>query len=97
MVCEPEEALPERADPMYHAHRLVEAITTLMRPEAGLYGKQSAALQIEVATEYIMEINSLSEESEALLATLQSLKNDRGMESMNSADVRSHGDAAQSL
>ncbi|KAK3370527.1 hypothetical protein B0H63DRAFT_422358 [Podospora didyma] len=77
MVCGSEEILPERADPIYHARRLVEAINALMRPEAGLYGRQSATLQIEVATEYIIEMDPSSEESEALLTTLKSLRSDR--------------------
>ncbi|KAK4442809.1 Sterigmatocystin biosynthesis regulatory protein [Podospora aff. communis PSN243] len=75
-VCEQQNVEKEGTDPLHHAHRLAEAISILMRPEAGLYGRHSVALQIEIAMRYAAEISSPSEETEALLARLQSLRDD---------------------
>jgi hypothetical protein len=57
----------------------VEAIATLMQPEAGLYGRQSVVLQIEVGMQCIRDTYPQSEETEGLLKTLQDLKRDLGI------------------
>jgi hypothetical protein len=71
--------LPERTNPMHHVRHLIEAITILLQPTAGLYGQQSAALLLEVALQYTVAIGpSSSRENEALLETLKALKEDLG-------------------
>lgn len=62
---------------MYHAaRRLIEAITILLQPSAGLYGIQNAALPLEVALEYVTAVSPSSSGSKALLETLKSLKSE---------------------
>ncbi|KXX75960.1 Sterigmatocystin biosynthesis regulatory protein [Madurella mycetomatis] len=79
MASEPQADLPERTDPTYYACKLAEAITILLHPRAGLYGQQSAALPLEVALQYITRaLSSSSHEREALLKTLETLKDDLG-------------------
>lgn len=45
--------LAERFNPLTHANHLVDAISVLLQPSAGLYGHRSAALPLEVALEYV--------------------------------------------
>ena len=81
VASEPSEAdLPERTNPMHHVRHLVEAITILLQPTAGLYGQQSAALPLEVALQYYTMATGSSSprENKALLETLKALKEDLG-------------------
>lgn len=78
MASGPQANLPERTNPTYYARKLVEAITTLLNPKAGLYGQQSAALPLEIALQYTGVIGSSSGESEVLLEALKALKDDLG-------------------
>lgn len=70
----PQAELPGRTDPMHYVRKLAEAISSLLRPSAGLYGKQSAALPLELALLYITDTFPLSEENETLLKTLTTLR-----------------------
>jgi len=58
--------LPERTDPERYVRKLVEAISILLRPTAGLYGYQSAAPLIELTLRYTTVV-SMSPEHERLL------------------------------
>jgi len=80
MAAGPEEDLPGRTDPMHHAHQLVDAISILLQPTAGLYGQQSAALPLEVALQYTTawSLKSPSAEQESVLETLRRLKDELG-------------------
>ncbi|KAH6853476.1 hypothetical protein B0I37DRAFT_7917 [Chaetomium sp. MPI-CAGE-AT-0009] len=66
--------LPPRTDPMRHARNLAASLAILLQPRAGLYGRQSAALPLEIALQYTMAASTTSPESGALLETLQQLK-----------------------
>jgi len=66
--------VPKHIDPLQHARNLAGAITSLLQPEAGLYGRQSAALPLEVALQYTAELRPSSEEVEAILGMLRRLK-----------------------
>ncbi len=70
----PEAELPDRTNPVHYVSQLAEAISILLQPRAGLYGKQSAVLLLELAIEYTMSINPLSYETDGLLKTFRSLK-----------------------
>ncbi|KAK0623982.1 hypothetical protein B0T14DRAFT_191973 [Immersiella caudata] len=83
-VRESQHAAAEETNPLYHVQRIVEAISILMRPEAGLYGRHSVVLQIEIAIRYSLEISPRSGESEALVARLRSLKHDSRFVSVES-------------
>jgi len=60
-------ALSERTNTTNHARKLVGAIEILLRPEAGLYGRQSAALMIDVALEYTALIDQGSPDGDQIL------------------------------
>ena len=72
-VSNPDESLPERTNPMNHARRLVAAIAILIQPDAGLYGKQSAALPVEVARQWVAAMEA-SQEKTTLMAELERLR-----------------------
>ena len=76
----PEAEFPERTNPVPYASKLAEAISILLQPSAGLYGKQSAVLLLELAIKYTVSINELSYETEVLLKTFRSLKDGLGNE-----------------
>ena len=93
-VSGPEDVLTERTNPMHHARKLVEAIGILMRPESGLYGKQSAALQIEIAWRYATELGGSSGEGGDLLEALERLRGDldRGLVATREGTKAGSGD-----
>ncbi|KAK3906041.1 Sterigmatocystin biosynthesis regulatory protein [Staphylotrichum tortipilum] len=76
----PEEDLPQRTNPIHHAHQLADAISILLQPTAGLYGQQSAALPLEVALQYTtaFSLRIPSAEHEPLLNILRMLKDELG-------------------
>jgi hypothetical protein len=78
MVSGSQADVPQRVDPMHYARKLVEAIPILLQPSAGLYGQQSATLPLEVALYYITAMGFPSQESEAVLERLRSLKGELG-------------------
>lgn len=73
-VSESDDSLPERTDPVKYARCLVDAISTLLQPSAGLYGTQSAVLLLEIALSFIPIINSMGNSIQPLLNTLTGLK-----------------------
>ena len=75
-----ESGFTDRTDPKRYARKLSEAIIILNRPSAGLYGKQSAALLLEVALQYTKATSSLSEEYELLVETMKTLKSESSSE-----------------
>jgi hypothetical protein len=60
-------ALPERRNTTNHARKLVDAIGILLQPEAGLYGRESAALMIDVALEYTALVDQGSSDGDQML------------------------------
>ena len=74
MVSNTDGPLPEQTNPMSHARRLVgTTIAVLVQPDAGLYGKQSAALPVEVARQWMAVMEAPGERT-ALMAELQRLR-----------------------
>lgn len=73
-VSGPQADLPEHTNPLVHARSLAEGIRALLQPEAGLYGRQSAALPLQIALQYTAAMSPLSAEVKALLETLNQLK-----------------------
>ncbi|CAI4212420.1 unnamed protein product [Parascedosporium putredinis] len=78
MASGPQADLPNRTDPMQHAHRLVQAVAILLQPNAGLYGQQSAWLLLEVCRHFVTAGITSTHESEMLLETLERLKDGLG-------------------
>ncbi|KAK4155283.1 Sterigmatocystin biosynthesis regulatory protein [Chaetomidium leptoderma] len=74
----PEADLPARTDPLHHARHIAEAIPILLEPSAGLYGQQSAALPLEIAIQYTMDMSPSSSESQEILGKLKTLKEELG-------------------
>jgi hypothetical protein len=75
MAAGPQESLPERVDPLHYATRLAQAIRILLEPSAGLYGTQSAAQPLEVASRYTAVLSSLSsDDSGSLLESLSEMR-----------------------
>lgn len=74
LVVGPGVRLPEHADPVEHARNLVAAIAILLDPSSRLYGRQNAALPLEIAWQYVNALRPVCPESEALLGSIRALR-----------------------
>ncbi|KAL2264576.1 hypothetical protein VTJ83DRAFT_7086 [Remersonia thermophila] len=69
-----QDRLPAHANPGPYASRLADAISILLQPRSGLYGRQSAALPLAVALEYAKMVHpSDPERSRRLMERFQDL------------------------
>ncbi|KAK4141925.1 uncharacterized protein C8A04DRAFT_13701 [Dichotomopilus funicola] len=48
-------ALPPRTDPLPHAKQLVRSLTELLKPSAGLYGRQNVVLPLEITWRFVRD------------------------------------------
>ncbi|KAL2174082.1 uncharacterized protein P884DRAFT_250583 [Thermothelomyces heterothallicus CBS 202.75] len=74
LVSGPRARLPEHADPPEHARNLVAAVAILLEPGSRLYGRQNAALPLEIAWQYADALRPVSRDGEALLGTIRALR-----------------------
>ncbi|KAH8897508.1 hypothetical protein GQ53DRAFT_888049 [Thozetella sp. PMI_491] len=74
LASEPNIDLPEHADPGAYIGKLADALSILLKPGSGLYGRQSAVLLIEYAIQYITTSTSLSRKNKELLGVFRDLK-----------------------
>lgn len=47
--------LPSRTDPLPHAKQLVRSLTELLKPSAGLYGRQNVVLPLEITWRFVKD------------------------------------------
>ncbi|KAH6616013.1 hypothetical protein B0J18DRAFT_294321 [Chaetomium sp. MPI-SDFR-AT-0129] len=52
---EPLAALPPRTNPLPHATHLVRSLTELLKPSAGLYGRQNVVLPLEITWRFVRD------------------------------------------
>jgi hypothetical protein len=67
-------SLPERTHPQQYLGKLVEAIPLLLRPSAGLYGQDAAALPLALALTYTSGTASSSKEHMLLMQNLDKMQ-----------------------